>query len=170
MERGLNCRHEQLANLRLASIGLAVAVAWLVLVRHDGSAAWMLVPLATFLGLAVWHDRVLQARDRASRAVQHYSQGLARLEGRWTGSSETGGALPPPGSPVRRRPGPLRSRLTICGPSRPRESRAGRVARWLLAPATPREVHARQEAVAELRARLNLREDIAVLGGSPGAT
>lgn len=39
-----------------------------------------------------------------------------------------------------------------------------RLAAWLLSPATPGVIRARQEAVAELAPRLDLREDIAVLG------
>src|SRR5262249_47574053 len=38
------------------------------------------------------------------------------------------------------------------------------LASWLLAPATPAEVRARQDAVAELRPQLDLREDLALLG------
>jgi hypothetical protein len=38
------------------------------------------------------------------------------------------------------------------------------LASWLLAPATPEVVRARQIAIAELRTRLDLREDLALLG------
>src|SRR5262249_14610511 len=38
------------------------------------------------------------------------------------------------------------------------------LASWLRAPATPDEVRARQDAVAELRHRIDLREDLARLG------
>jgi len=38
------------------------------------------------------------------------------------------------------------------------------LARWLLAPATPDVLRDRQAAVAELRPRLDLREDLALLG------
>ena len=170
VEHGLNRRHEQLANLRLATIGFAVVVAWLVLVRHDGSAAWILVPVGAFLALAFWHDRVLQARDRASRAVQHYNQGLARLEGRWTGSSEAGERFLKPDHPYAADLD-LFGRGSLFELIATARIRAGEetLAQWLLAPATPQEIHARQGAVAELRPRLDLREDLAVLGGSPGA-
>src|SRR5262249_59869627 len=39
---------------------------------------------------------------------------------------------------------------------------------WLLSPATIEQVRARQEAVIELRDKLDLREDLAVLGGDAG--
>src|SRR5690606_6528589 len=40
------------------------------------------------------------------------------------------------------------------------------LAQWLAAPAAPAVVRARQAAVAELRPRLDLREDLAALGGA----
>ena len=45
-------------------------------------------------------------------------------------------------------------------------TRAGEemLAKWLLAPASPEEVRARNAAVDELRSRLDLREDLATLG------
>jgi hypothetical protein len=170
VEQALNRRHEQLANLRLLTVGLAVLTAWLVLVRHDGSAAWILVPLAAFLVLAIWHDRVLQARDRATRAVQHYQQGLARLEGRWPGSGETGDRFLQPDHPYAADLD-LFGRGSLFELIATARIRAGQetLARWLLAPATPQEITARQGAVAELSSRTDLREDLAVLGGSPGA-
>src|SRR5262249_817109 len=42
----------------------------------------------------------------------------------------------------------------------------GCLARWLLAPAGPQEIQARQAAVAELKQKLDLREELAVAGGS----
>ena len=38
------------------------------------------------------------------------------------------------------------------------------LARWLLAPAKREEIDARQQAIAEIRARLDLREELAILG------
>ena len=38
------------------------------------------------------------------------------------------------------------------------------LARWLLAPAAPEEIRARQNAIDELRPRLDLREDLAIFG------
>ena len=170
IEQALTRRHEQLANLRLATIGLAILVAWLVLVRHDGSAAWLLVPLAAFLVLAVWHDRVLQARDRATRAVQHYRQGIARLEGRWAGGGEAGDRFLVSDHPYAADLD-LFGRGSLFELIATARLRAGEetLAGWLLTPAAPREIQARQEAVAELTPRLDLREDLAVLSASPGA-
>ena len=37
-----------------------------------------------------WHDRVLQNRRRAERAVQFYERGIARLEDRWRGHGPDG--------------------------------------------------------------------------------
>src|SRR5207244_5906150 len=59
----------------------------------------------------------------------------------------------------------LFERLTAC------RTRVGEdtLAAWLLAPATPAEVKARQEAVADLKPQLDLREAIAVAGANAPA-
>ena len=36
------------------------------------------------------HDGVIRSHEAASRAVEWYARGLARLENRWVGSGETG--------------------------------------------------------------------------------
>ena len=43
------------------------------------------------------------------------------------------------------------------------------LASWLLEPAAPDELRARQEAVVELRSRLDLREDLSLLAGRAGS-
>ena len=74
---------------RLGVFALAIAtglIAWLAAVTP-----WILLaPGAAFLVLVVRHDRTIQARDAAARAIAYYERGLARIEDRWIGTGEPG--------------------------------------------------------------------------------
>jgi MutS domain V len=150
---------------RLAVFAAALALAWLSLGAHRASAAWMLAPAAAFVALAVVHDRVFTARDRARRAIAFHERALARLDGRFAGAGTAGDAFADPVHPYAVDldlfgTGSL-FELICTARTRPGEER---LASWLLAPAAPDEVRARQRAVAALAPRLDLREDLAVLG------
>jgi hypothetical protein len=118
-----------------------------------------------FLCLLAAHDRVIRFRRRSDRAASFYAQGLARLEDRWAGTGNT-----------RHRdeesPHPYAEDLDLFGRGSLFEllctarTPAGQemLASWLLAPAAPAEVRERQAAVDELRDRLDLREDLCLLG------
>jgi hypothetical protein len=161
----LDRRHLALSNLRL---GLFVATAALAVLAYrlpQLNGAWVLAPLAAFAVVAWWHGRLLNARERAQRAVGVYERGLARLEDRWAGTGETGERF-------RRDDHPYADDLDLFGKgglfellSGPR-TRAGEevLAGWLLGPSPVDDVLARQAAVAELGPRLDLREDLATLG------
>jgi hypothetical protein len=172
-ERGvttLERQHITAGNLRLVATGVGAVLAWLGLVRHAVSAGWIALPVLAFVGLAIWHDRVLTRLGRARRAVRFYQQGLARLDDTWPGTGATGDRFLTADHPYaadldlfgRGSLFELLSRARI---------RAGEetLAHWLLAPADPVDVRARQAAVDELRSRLDLREDLALLGEDVGA-
>ena len=55
-----------------------------------GSGWWLGVPAVVFVVLIVLHDRVIQARVGATRAVRWYERGLARIEDRWPGDGARG--------------------------------------------------------------------------------
>jgi hypothetical protein len=120
--------------------------------------------LAVF-ALVVAHDRIIRGRERADRAVGFYERGIERLEARWAGRGETGERFRDPEHPYA-------EDLDLFGAGSLFEllcaarTRAGEdaLADWLLSPADPAVVRRRQAAVAELRPRLQLREDLAVLG------
>ena len=158
-------RQRRLSNARLAVFAAGLAVAWLGFGAKVVAAGWLALPVAVFAALVVWHDRVIRARERADRAVLFYEHGLARLSGRWPGTGEAGEAFRDPHHPYA-------EDLDLFGPGSLFEllcrarSAAGerRLAAWLLSPAPPEEVRARQAAVAELRPRLDLREELALLG------
>lgn len=159
-------RHDRLASGRLAIAGLAAILVWGAFAGL-WSGWWLAVPAAVFLGLAVVHDRVLMALDRARRAVEVYQRGLARVEDRWSGVGHTGEAYAPPDHPYA-------ADLDLFGDGSifqlvsAARLRAGEqtLANWLLAPANAATVLARQVAVDDLRDRVDLREQLALTGDS----
>ena len=163
-------RHALLGNSRLAVIALGALIAWLAFGVRAIGPAWLLAPAAGFAALAVWHDRVLQARRRAERIAAFYRRGIDRLSDAWAGVGEDGVRFSDPDHLYSADldlfgPGSLFQLLTTA------RVRAGEevLASWLLAPAAPEEVRARQEAVRELAPRLDLREALAILGEDVGA-
>jgi hypothetical protein len=154
-----------LSGVRLALVAIAAALAWLSFGRGALSAWWLAVPALLFAGVAVAHDRVIRQRRRLLRAADFYARGIARLEHKWPGTGEAGARF-------LESPHPYAADLDLFGSGSLFEllctarTRAGEetLAAWLLAPASREEVIARQEAVRELTPRLDLREDLALLG------
>jgi hypothetical protein len=158
-----------IAGARLAVFVAAGVVGVLALKTDHVSARWLLAPGAAFLALIVVHARVIARRERLERAARHYDDGIARVEDRV-----------PPGDGRSRRLAdedhPYASDLDLFGASslfeRLSTARTSMgeetLAAWLKAPATPGEVRARQQAVAELAPRLDLKEDLAVMGADLG--
>ena len=166
----LAARHDRLASGRLGMAALAAVLGWGAFWAGLWSGWWLAVPAAGFLGLAVVHDRVLTALDRARRAVNVYEGGLARIEDRWSGIGATGEAYAPPEHPYAADldlfgAGSLFQLLSAA------RLQAGEqtMANWLLAPADPGTIGTRQAAVAELRGRVDLREQLALTGDSISA-
>ena len=61
--------HVRLGNVRLLLAACVVVLAWLAFGSHLLSVWWIAAPIVAFGGIAVWHSRVLRARDLAQRAV-----------------------------------------------------------------------------------------------------
>jgi hypothetical protein len=148
------------ARLILVLIGVAL------LIRYGaGAANAVAVLLVAFIAAAVVHARLLTARDRARSAVQFYERGIDRRAYRWMGHGD-------PGDRHRQAEHPYADDLDVFGRGSLFEllattrTRAGQdtLARWLLEPAPPGEIRARQDAVRELATRLDLREAVAVTG------
>jgi hypothetical protein len=157
-------RDERLANARLASFAALVIVAALAYFRKVGPW-WPAVPALLFLPLVAWHGRVMRARRRADRAAAFYEAGLDRLDDRWAGRGESGLRFLDEAHPYAADldlfgAGSVFERL--CTARTP--SGQDTLAAWLLGPAPPAEVRARHAAIDELRPRLDLREDLALLG------
>jgi MutS domain V/MutS domain III len=139
--------------------------AWFSLHNDAFSPWWLLAALVVFGAIAVLHARILRKCSCAERAVDFYRKGLARIEDRWTGTGQTGERINIHSSLYATDldlfgPGSLFELLSLA------RTRMGEdtLAAWLLAPSPITEIKQRQTAVAELCSRLDLREDIAILG------
>ncbi|HLW53072.1 MAG TPA: mismatch repair protein [Candidatus Angelobacter sp.] len=157
--------HHRCGNIRLLIFLAAAVMAWESLRAHHFSAWWLLLPAAGFFAVAAFHSRVLRRRDLARRAVVFYQQGLARIEDRWAGSGSTGARFTDPHH-VYAADLDLFGRGGLFELLSTARTRMGeeKLAAWLLAPASPERIIERQGAAAELRAQLDLREELAVLG------
>jgi hypothetical protein len=156
----------RIGNTRLAVGLIAAPMIWLVFIRDLFSVLWLLIPLVLFVSLVVWHQRVLRERDLAGRAIRYYARGLMRLRDEWAGAAgETGERF-------RQSAHVYSEDLDIFGKGSLFEmlstarTAAGEdaLAAWLLEPSSIETVLARQEAVKELREKLDLREAISLSG------
>ncbi len=129
-------------------------------------AFWVIpIPALLFLFLMVRHQGIYRRRDLLKRAVEFYQRGIDRLEDRWMGKGATGERFAD-------KLHPYAEDLDLFGPGSLFEllstarTRAGedKLAAWLSAPAPIAEIRARQAAIEELRSKLDLREDLALLG------
>jgi len=152
----------RISNVRVVLAILAFAAIWL-------GDYWWLVPAGLFLVAVIYHSRVRRARASADRAAAHYRAGIARIEDRWSGLGNQGTRFDDPHHVYAADldlfgPGNLFELLSIA------RTRMGEnaLASWLLAPAPVATVLERQQAIAELRERLDLREDLAALGETAG--
>ena len=126
---------------------------------------WLVVPGLAFVAVAIRHAFVLNARDRATRAVTFYERGLRRLDDTWPGTGETGERF-------RSEHHPYADDLDLFGKgslfellSSPRTATGeSTLAGWLLDPARPEVIRDRQQAVQELQPKLDLREGLFVFG------
>ncbi|MFO0953170.1 MAG: DNA mismatch repair protein MutS [Isosphaeraceae bacterium] len=155
----------RLADARLVVFTAALVVLAVALRSGVFSWAWTLVPAFGYLVLIVLHDRTRRASARTGRAIAYYERGLSCLDGTWHGKGQQGDRF----LDVEH---PYAADLDLFGSGSIFErvctarTRAGEetIARWLLTPAEPAIIRARQEAVAEFRDRVDLREEIELIG------
>jgi hypothetical protein len=137
---------------------------------------WALLglPVAAFLALVMIHERTLGRLDTARRAAAHYREGIERCADRWAGKGVSATDYVDGDHPYA-------ADLDLFGEGSLFEllcrarTRAGeeRLAAWLTAHAERRAdaeaIRARQRAVQALVPKIELREDLAVLGPSRAA-
>lgn len=157
-------RHRMLGRAKLAMAACGVALVWLALAQGAFSILWVLIPIAGFVLLVVVHEKLLKELERRRRAARFFEKALARLDGNWAGTGE-------PGDRYNDAAHPYAVDLDLFGKGSVFEllctarTRIGedRLAQWLKSPALPEEVRARHAAVDELRERVDLREELAVV-------
>lgn len=160
---------DEAAEKRLGYAKLVVAfvtvTAAVVLLWFTKFLALLLLPAGIFVYLAISHENRLQKiRDRR-RSITFYERGVARIEDRWAGTGETGERFLDPAHPYARD-------LDIFGSASLFEllctarTRAGEetLARWLLNAAPVAELLSRHGAIAELKDRTGLREQLFCIG------
>jgi hypothetical protein len=165
----LSARLDALSSARLVAFLGALLAAGLSFGAELFSPWFALAPLTLFLYLVAKFEAVRGARAWAERGARFYAGGLDRLAGKPGGTGD-GARFADDAHPYAADldlfgPGSLFERLSAC------RTRAGEntLAAWLLAPADPAEVRARQAAVADLAPRLDLREAVAVAGADAPA-
>ena len=142
-------------------LGVLGFLAW----RGDVGIVWPILVAGAFVVLVIVHGGVVRARKRAEGVSAFHERGLARLDGKWAGSGVSGERFLDEEHPYAADldlfgVGSMFERLCSARTS----AGEATLASWLLKPAAPSEIRARHEAVAELRGRLDLREDLALLG------
>lgn len=158
----------RISNVRVGLAILFVAAAWWS-TRPGSFDYWWLAALVLFIVAVMYHSRVRRAHARADRAAAHYRAGIARIEDRWSGRGNSGTRFDDPHHVYAADldlfgPGNLFELLSI---ARTRMGESA-LAAWLLSPAAVATIQERQKSSAELRERLDLREDMAVLGETAG--
>jgi MutS domain V len=158
----LNARIE---SLRLGIGASFLLIAWLCFGPIRLAAAWLTLPVLGFIALLIYHQRVRNRRAQAQRAAAFYQAGLDRLNDRWSGKGTNGARFD-----VQHHiygddldlfgTGSLYELLCAA------RTQLGEdiLARWLLAPADIETIRARQGSIVDLRARLELRESMAIDG------
>ncbi len=167
---GKEKRHRTLGYVRLLVVLAAALIAFAAFDRGALSGWWLLVPAVVFFVLGGVLHRIETDRASLSRAVVFYERAVARLDGRWAGTGETGERFVDEDHLYA-------EDLDIFGNASlfqllsTARTRMGEetLAAWLSAPAPLDTVRQRQEAVVETAPHLDLREDLAVLGEGVGA-
>jgi hypothetical protein len=155
----------------LAAFGCVVA--WEALRGAAGQVALALALLlvVTFWGLVVRH-RAVRARERREEVLRALNaQGLLRLDRRWDELAASSTETPHGGEPASP-DHPFAADLHLFGSASlfalagPVTTAPGRTTlrTWLLDPAAPPVVEARQAAVAELAPALDFRQELSALG------
>jgi hypothetical protein len=155
----------RVADARLVAFVVAIALGGFIYASGRISWWWLAAPLGVLFSLLLVHEPIRRRAEHAARTIEFYRRGLARMEDRWAGTGATGDDFLDLEHPYAADidvfgVGSLFERLCTA------RTRAGEetLAWWLLSPAPPEVVAARQEAVRELRPRLDLREDLELLG------
>jgi MutS domain V len=162
--------HRKIGNAKLLAVIAAFFFGYSSFYRNLFPPLWLLFVIGVYLALALWHELVLRAKTRAATAADYYRKGIARMEDRWAGTGQTGERF-------RTEDHVYAEDLDLFGKGSLFELLStarlpmgeNRLAEWLRQPSPKPVVLARQELVAELRQKLDLRENMAITGESLSA-
>jgi MutS domain V len=152
--------------LRLVAAALII-IAILLSASPRISGLWVLLPIAAFTALVTYHISIRRKRAHAERAIRFYDSRLARIDDRWMGTGSGGERFDTPHH-VYAADVDLFGRGSLFELLSAARTRMGEetLARWLQGPADAETVRARNTCIADLRERLDLREDFALEGAS----
>ena len=154
-----------IATARLLTF-VVVALLAILAVRGHVRAWWMTAPGTVFGILVAVHARVINRRGRLVATIELCQAGLERISDSWAGKGDAGAAFQADAQGHLYAAdldlfgrGGLFELLSVARTPIGRATLAG----WLSAPASAASVRARQEAVAELGPRVELRQDLALV-------
>ena len=158
--------HVRLGNAKVA-IFLGILIYWAVTLNGDPSAWFYGTAIVSFVGLMVWHERVLRSMARANAAAAFYRAGADRINDAWMRPEASGARFKNPDHPYA-------DDLDIFGPASVFQLLSlcrtpmgeARLADWMLHAAPIATIRERQTRVAALGSHLDLRERIAVVNAA----
>jgi MutS domain V len=162
--------HLRVGYAKLAIVAAGLAILWAIFARHWLPVWWLVAPIIAYGLLAALHGRILAAKKRGLTAANFYRRGIARIEDRWSGTGQTGERF-------RNSEHVYADDLDLFGRGCLFELLStarlpmgeNRLAEWLSEGSPLNDVLERQQLVRELRDKLDLREDLAVMGEELGA-
>ena len=154
-----------IGNWRLIIAIAAVIIGWLAFGKNYFSGWWLTAPLIIFIGLVAWHQQVFRRRTFADRAMRFYDQAINRVQDNWSGLGSQGEGFKDVNH-IYADDLDIFGRGSLFELLSSARTGAGErtLANWLLAPATLQDATERQDAIRELAPKLDLREEMALLG------
>lgn len=162
---------DRIANLRFFVAVAGAVLIWACFGSPQVHPVWLLGPIGLFVVLVAFHERVVRRRELSTRAERFFERGVLRVTDEWAGRGNPGERYDDPAHPSAPDldlfgAGSLFERIATV------RTRAGEdaLADWLREPAEAEEIRARQAAVKELAPRLDLREELALIGEDASVT
>jgi hypothetical protein len=157
--------HRRFGSSKLAVIATAVLLGWLSLKSGMISPYWIFAPATLYILLTILHGLTLRAQKRAESAAAFYQRGIARIEDRWTGQGASGDRFRDPRHVYAEDldifgTGCLFELLSTARLPMGEEY----LAKWLSSGSLVPDILERQKVLADLREKLDLREQLAMLG------
>jgi Flp pilus assembly protein TadB len=155
----INQSHSRMGNFRLFFFFGVLALAAMICRSVVSWGVALLILIVGTVLTGIWHLRIEHARNAARRGIRFYQSGLERLDGIWLGKGSPGTEFIDPHHPYAADLDlfGLGSLFELVNAAHTQIGRAT-LAAWLLEPASPEKIAARQEAIKELSPKVDLRE------------